>query len=556
MTLPVSIGDAILLSTLAFRLGHAFTSGRKSAPDEFQEVQNQLFSLGKALEVLASCRKMAFKVQDDNEITTSQSGEPEQHDDVIALMVSNCRTTLHHLELIVDKYTELKRDAKKPEPVGGKRWREELKQNWKKLRWTTEGGDVDKLRGNLNVHINGLNLAISAINSSQTKNVEKRVDEVHRMLDEVHVWFTANLKSTTTRAASTPESPTRFRSSSSAETGSQLPPAGLTFTVSELPQAYGQNSILCCTRATFHPRWDTELRPFQCRCQQNDSIHTTNSALSREIHEEQLHYLLSPISLLIRLVGPQPTWQLAAFSPTPSRIISLLLSGVNISRAADFQYYSDQLAIFQSRRFQQHGTSSMMIQSSANENSEVTISLLNLMKDMSRFRGQISSVTFIANGHRYTQGSIEGVHLLQYKSVPWQNSQDLQQGGIERLWHQCQAELILQPSAVGSGLSDDQEVSRLILHIEHGTMVTPKHDEGKIGISGVLCIAEKINGVRDIIESVDVELEFMMPGLTWVFEESLRSMQEELLILRHQSSHRELDDVGQSSTTGLMLDTS
>lgn len=43
-------------------------------------------------------------------------------------------------------------------------------------------------------------------------------------------------------------------------------------------------------------------------------------------------------------------------------------------------------------------------------------------------------------------------------------------------------------------------------------MVTPKHDEGKIGISGVLCIAEKINGVRDIIESVDVELEFMMPG--------------------------------------------
>lgn len=166
MTLPVSIGDAILLSTLAFRLGHAFTSGRKSAPDEFQEVQNQLFSLGKALEVLASCRKMAFKVQDDNEITTSQSGEPEQHDDVIALMVSNCRTTLHHLELIVDKYTELKRDAKKPEPVGGKRWREELKQNWKKLRWTTEGGDVDKLRGNLNVHINGLNLAISAINRS------------------------------------------------------------------------------------------------------------------------------------------------------------------------------------------------------------------------------------------------------------------------------------------------------------------------------------------------------------------------------------------------------
>lgn len=126
-----------------------------------------------------------------------------------------------------------------------------------------------------------------------------------------------------------------------------------------------------------------------------------------------------------------------------------------------------------------------MIQSSANENSEVAISMLNLMKlvaallsdvirtdllsrerDMSRFRGQISSATFIANGQRYTQGSIEAVHLLQYKSVPWQNSQDLQHGGIERLWHQRHAELIFQPSAVSSGLSDDQEVSRLILHSE------------------------------------------------------------------------------------------
>lgn len=169
MALSVSIGDAILLSKLAFRLGHAFTSGRKSAPDEFQEVQNQLFSLSTALGVLASYRKKAFEVQDNNEITMSQSGEPEQpqqQDDEIALMVSNCRTTLHHLELIVDKYTELKRDAKKPDPVSGKRWREELKENWKKLRWTTEGGDLDKLRGNLNVHINSLILAISAINRS------------------------------------------------------------------------------------------------------------------------------------------------------------------------------------------------------------------------------------------------------------------------------------------------------------------------------------------------------------------------------------------------------
>lgn len=127
----------------------------------------------------------------------------------------------------------------------------------------------------------------------------------------------------------------------------------------------------------------------------------------------------------------------------------------------------------------------MMIKSSTNENGEATISILNLMKlvatplsnttrpdlslresDMSRFRGQISSATFIANGHRYTQGSIEGVHLLQYKCVPWQHLRDFQQSRNEALQHQHHAELILHPSTMGPGLDDDQEVSRLVIHGE------------------------------------------------------------------------------------------
>lgn len=169
MAWPVSIGDAVLLSTLALRLGRAFTSGRKSAPNEFLEVQNQLYSLSEALKVLARHQKMVVRAQDNNEMDQTRSrnpGEPERHDHVISLMIGNCRTTLGHLELIVDKYTELKSDNGGPGEVGEKRWRKELKENWQKLQWTTEGGGLDKLRGNLAVHINGLNLAISAINRS------------------------------------------------------------------------------------------------------------------------------------------------------------------------------------------------------------------------------------------------------------------------------------------------------------------------------------------------------------------------------------------------------
>ena len=113
--------------------------------------------------------------------------------------------------------------------------------------------------------------------SSQTKKVEERVDQVHNMLEEVHEWFIANLKST----SAAPGQTRRSRSSTSVETGSQLPSAGLTFSVSELDQEHGgSTTILCCPRATFHPSWHTDERLFQCRC-----------AASREVHKEQLKYL-------------------------------------------------------------------------------------------------------------------------------------------------------------------------------------------------------------------------------------------------------------------------
>jgi hypothetical protein len=48
MASPFSFGDAYQLSRLALKLGKAFTKGRKSAPTEFREVENQLYSLSAA----------------------------------------------------------------------------------------------------------------------------------------------------------------------------------------------------------------------------------------------------------------------------------------------------------------------------------------------------------------------------------------------------------------------------------------------------------------------------------------------------------------------------
>lgn len=161
MSLPISVGDTILLSQIAWSIGKAFTSGRKSAPAEFSEIQDLLFTLGEALKVLAKDLPGSNQVAQAEIAAERQDEEAQAENVLLAQMVMNCRSTLTHLKSMVDKYMEL--DTK-----GGqkdqKKWKDEAKKNWKKLLWTKEGGDIMKLKATLTAHINGLNLALSAIN--------------------------------------------------------------------------------------------------------------------------------------------------------------------------------------------------------------------------------------------------------------------------------------------------------------------------------------------------------------------------------------------------------
>lgn len=150
MAFQISIGDVLMLSKLAWDISQAFTSGRKSAPAEFQEVQNQLSSLTHALESLKSLSRVS--TGQDNEGPVSS----------IAPILQNCRFTLEHLDALVKKYMIIENDGSGDSEK--KRWREEIRKNWKKVRWTREGGDLTRLQHNLGVHINSLNLTIAVLN--------------------------------------------------------------------------------------------------------------------------------------------------------------------------------------------------------------------------------------------------------------------------------------------------------------------------------------------------------------------------------------------------------
>jgi hypothetical protein len=165
MTSPVSIGDAYLMGTLALKLGRAFTKGRKSAPAEFREVENQLYSLSVALSALNNARSVdgSALTIDLGRLSALSQQQQADGEDVVKSMLRSCEETLKHIEKIVEKYSSIGK-PKDPEAPLLKRWSREIKDNWKKVAWTTEGGDLATLRSQLTIHTNSLNLVLGVIN--------------------------------------------------------------------------------------------------------------------------------------------------------------------------------------------------------------------------------------------------------------------------------------------------------------------------------------------------------------------------------------------------------
>ena len=150
MASPLSVGDVIALSKLAITLGRAFTKGRRSAPEEFKEVESQLYSLSAALDAITSL--------------VPESAADKDAEDSLSHAIQSCRRTLTHLDTVVTKYGVLKKDESgKPDGSRFRRWNIGLKTGWKSIMWTTEGGDLAALRSNLTVHMNSLDLLLGVM---------------------------------------------------------------------------------------------------------------------------------------------------------------------------------------------------------------------------------------------------------------------------------------------------------------------------------------------------------------------------------------------------------
>lgn len=302
MASPISFGDAYLMGKLALQIGRAFTKGRKSAPSEFREVENQLYSLSSALCALkdAPASNNATGAQNPHYPQSGQTGT----EDAITVMLHSCEETLGHLKAIVDKYSCMveQRDSQEPK---FKRWSRDIKSNWKRIAWTKEGGDLATLRSQLTVHTNSLSLVLGVAvkyvlfnlniylcfpqklfrhcltcNSSQTNRIEDRVEQIDAMLREIHLWFSTNLKATTSSNSSTVES--------GIEPGDrQLNTLNEIVFQLYLDSGQEDTSQLICPRASLLPKWrlkaaeDGARHLFICRCTEDVHGATDSSHYAR-----------------------------------------------------------------------------------------------------------------------------------------------------------------------------------------------------------------------------------------------------------------------------------
>ncbi|EZF31528.1 hypothetical protein H109_00513 [Trichophyton interdigitale MR816] len=479
MASPISVGDAYLMGKLAFQLGRAFTKGRKSAPAEFREVENQLYSLSAALQAFktasrdgsASLRVDVSSLPTGSRKQDETADNEEDEDDVLAQVLRSCEQTLAHLESIVQKYGSIGRprvqDAGQPR---FRRWNDGLKHAWKTISWTTEGGDLATLRSNLTVHTNGLNLLLGVIVNTRAGRIESRVNDIDSMLYEIHAWFTENLKDTCSDTKDTSDVKAAPREDF------------------ELHESNGTQSRLVCPHATIHPDFSPHEEPvlqqklFACQCWLKSGGRSSHQA------------------------------EVAAFS-----------------HMAYIEEAMERLTLSQAKQMTLQGAETPLCFSSGPPESR-HVYILNSIGDIRECKTEVKSARFSSNlfGKRYYERDhINNIQILHYKSTDLDNFVKHEDTIYAPLSPNDYAEIVISYPVIQSDI--DIMETRVRLTSETKWYFDPSQQS--IVFEQVTCTSYTQEKEAGPGRDMGLAICFKGSAALSVFKRKLREMQTELLVL-------------------------
>ncbi|TKA26055.1 hypothetical protein B0A54_17651 [Friedmanniomyces endolithicus] len=175
---PLSVGDILMLSQTAWKIGRAFTKGKTSAPSEFAEVEHEANGLSEALKLVAET------LHTDGGILSQADGDTKN---AVNTILESARRPLSDLESFVDRYQVIRKERTNG---GGfvveRSWSEVVLANYRTFKWTTEGGDITELRNMLGTPTNTINLVMQALQSRSLARLEKTVMPMAENIVDIH----------------------------------------------------------------------------------------------------------------------------------------------------------------------------------------------------------------------------------------------------------------------------------------------------------------------------------------------------------------------------------
>ncbi|KAH7075141.1 hypothetical protein FB567DRAFT_583528 [Paraphoma chrysanthemicola] len=524
MPFAVSIGDAFLLAKLALRIAQAFTKGRKSAPAEFREVESQLYSLSAALDALRASRESDTSSPLLVDVSQLPRTTPPHHNDkqdIIIGMLGSCKATLDHLESIVEKYSILG-TATDTDCPRLKRWSRDLKANWKKIAWTTEGGDLIALKNNLTIQTNSLNLVLGVVINSQANRLQDGMDHISTMLTDIHAWFAENLKNTAAVALVT---------TTSIPVDTHVAPlAELHFTLYEHS---GLDSKLLCPRASLHGK---SLGTFSSSSLKNSQLFNCGCAFptgNPNNHKAVVEaYGLSPLSFPTRIAGNERSWLLyKVTNKATNQLVSLLIKGVSRDVMYDFEeFLLHSLSVVQARDMLRRSMSTGLVHVSSVETQFPKAHLLDIISDVPSAKQNISSAKFTSGNMKYIRDSIGSVQIMHYKSIGLRSILDnpaLPQSMFEQ---DSSAEVVIVYRNRNSAEAGD--VVRTILHLRWNSETKHSNVDSTVEVKNIDCTSFDAMDKPHPTTSVAVTFEFATREAASDFHKKLEATRMELFIIR------------------------
>jgi len=505
MASPVSFGDAAAMAKIAWRIANAFTQGQKSAPSEFREVENQLYSLSAALAAFKDIcgPDLASVTIDPSQLPARFQKEEQNGVRSVAGILDSCRETLKHLEKTVDSYSVVTA-AKDPEKSRLQRWRTELVRNYKKIAWTTENGDLAALRNQLMVHTNSLDLVLGIIVSSRTTRIEDGLNENSAMLREIHSWWAHNLKDavTATKEPVQDDNPQ----------GTQDTCNPLSFEVHLVSDGVSQ---LLCPGASLQDDWretgSTQL--FECRCSQT---------ASHRSHPSVENIALSPLSFPFRQPGDAVCWTLfKALDKSTNQMVSITIKGVATSDIVEFeQSFIQPLADARANAMLHQGISNQLAHLSPDATS---VRALNLQSDLRGYHKLIESVTFRVGHRNLSEPYVDGLSLLNYREVGHQQSVRSTRAALDH------AELSIYYGG-DRGTEDLTDMTKSAIHLTQSAVLEVEKNNACLVVRGVECLGYSQDQQVSRLAAADVAFQMISLEAARKLHERLEEMRMELFI--------------------------